>query len=357
MTSGRIVTPPREYRCMTELPKPLAPAADVRQALRVDLQQFLTRDDVPPRTIGQIAEGDDLFSWTAQRLIDSVGGAARVEDLRDRPHVDETFDWTDIAESDRARVGELLRIISNDSPVPRSNGDPSVFEHIGLDKIRQRLPWCDPEYRTIALRIVRTLALDPTRPLDRRIKPKRLAAAIMWIALTASGAFARSRRIKPPMLWDWFEVSSCTNVGRELADYVRRRNGAVSSTDEVDLRDDQHAIGEITLGDPALLHSTYRQLLFEQRDDLLDRVKTDHERARDAHPIILNGMQERFGFRSRPATVRWAMRGANEETGRACVSVAFGEGLDDMEVLGLSVPDARRLIEALQHALDAPIAA
>ena len=81
------------------------------------------------------------------------------------------------------------------------------------------------------------------------------------------------------------------------------------------------------------------------------------EPARDSHPIILDGMQERFGFRSRLVTVRWATRGENEETGRACVSVAFGEGLDDMEVLGLSVPDARRLIEALQHALDAPIAA
>ena len=31
--------------------------------------------------------------------------------------------------------------------------------------------------------------------------------------------------------------------------------------------------------------------------------------------------------------------------------------LADMEVLGLSVPDARRLIEALQYALDPPIAA
>jgi|GEM_PF-1776264 len=342
---------------MTELNKPFAPAPDVRHALRVDLEQFLTCDSEPPQTIAQLAKGDHLFSSTAQGLIDAVGSSARVQDLHDQPYSDRTFDWTDVAESDRARIRELLRIMTNDSPVPRSNGDVSVFEHIGLDRMRQRLPWCDPEYRTIALRILRTLVLDPKRPLDRRIKPERLAAAIVWIALTASGAFARSRRVKPTMMWDWFDVSSCAKIGRELADCVRHRSATVGNTAEVDLRDDQYAIGEITLGDSALLHSAYRQLLLQQRDDLLDRVKADHEQSRGSHPIILNGPQERFGFRSRPATVRWAMRGENEETGRACVSVAFGEGLADMEVLGLSVPDARRLIEALQHALDAPIAA
>lgn len=51
------------------------------------------------------------------------------------------------------------------------------------------------------------------------------------------------------------------------------------------------------------------------------------------------------------------MRGEEGDTGRASVSVALGESLADMEVLGLSVPDARRLIEALQYALDPPIAA
>lgn len=342
---------------MTDLTSPFAPAADVREALRVDMKQFLTRDDSPPQTIGQIAKSDDLFSSSAQRLIDSVGGAAQVQDLHGQPHIDETFDWSGIAESDRARVNELLHLISSDAPVSRADGEKSIFEHVGLDRMRPRLPWCDPEYRTIAWRVLRTLALDPARPLDRRNKAERLAAAIVWIALTASGGLARRRRVKPAWLWDWFEVSSCKQIGRELADQVMQRNGSVSDTDEVDLRDNPYALGEITVGDSSLLHSTYRQLLLEQRDDLLDRIKHRHEEARDAHPIIMNGLQERFGFRSRPVTVRWAMRGEDEDTGRARVSVALGEGLDDMEVLGLSIPDARRLVEALQHALDAPIAA
>ena len=341
---------------MSDITSPSAPAADVSQALRVDIQRLQTRENCPPQTMGEIAKGDGMFNSAAQRLIDALGGVAAVEELSDHPHIDEEFDWSDIAESDHARVNEILRLISSDMPAPRANGERAIVQVVGLDKLRPHLLWCDPEYRTIAGRILRALALDPARPLDRRIKAERIAAAIMWVGITASGGLARSRRMKPPMLWDWFEVSSCKRIGRELADHVKRYNASVVGTDEVDVRDNPYALSEITLGNSSLLHSTFRGLLVEQRDDLLERIERQHQRERDAHPLITNGLQGRLGLRSRPVTVRWAMRGENEETGRACVSVALGESLDDIELLGLSIPDARRLIEALQCALDGPIA-
>lgn len=342
---------------MTESTNQSAPAADLRLAALADLQSFLQHDEVGPATIGEAADANNYFGRQAQRLIDVAGGTAAVEQLHDRPHNDRGFNWSGIDSHDRSRIDELLRLISSAVPVPRSDGEPSVFEVVGLDEMRSRLPWCQPEYRTIAWRILRTLALEPQRPLHRRNKPERLAAAIMWVALTASGGLAHSKRVKARTLWDWFDVSSCKAIGRDLADHIRRSNASANNADEIDLREDAYALGEITLGDSALLHSAFRLTLLQYRDELLDQIERSEKEARDSHPIIVDALQGHVGLRSRPVTVRWAMRGEADDTGRACVSVVLGESADEIEVLGLSVPDARRLIEALHLALDGPIAA
>ena len=92
---------------MADPNSPSTPAADVRQALFVDIEQFLKHDKSPPRTIREVAAGDDFLSALAQSLIDAVGGCAAIDELHGRPHIDHDFDWAGISLDDRPRVEEL----------------------------------------------------------------------------------------------------------------------------------------------------------------------------------------------------------------------------------------------------------
>ena len=104
------------------------------------------------------------------------------------------------------------------------------------------------------------------------------------------------------------------------------------------------------VGDVFLLHSTFRKSLIERRERLLEMI--DERRASDRlHHPIANIDGNRIEFRSRPVTVRWATKGTSAD-GRTSVSLALGDRLADMEILALSIPDARRLIAALESALN-----
>lgn len=60
-------------------------------------------------------------------------------------------------------------------------------------------------------------------------------------------------------------------------------------------------------------------------------------------------------LRSRPTTVRWATKGATDQ-GRSTVLVALGDDVDNLELLALSVTDARRRISVVEQALNEPLA-
>ena len=52
--------------------------------------------------------------------------------------------------------------------------------------------------------------------------------------------------------------------------------------------------------------------------------------------------------------MRWAAKGI-AESGRVSINIALGEGLADMQVFCVSIPDARRLVEAIEMALHDPM--
>ena len=59
-------------------------------------------------------------------------------------------------------------------------------------------------------------------------------------------------------------------------------------------------------------------------------------------------------LRGRPVVPRWATRGTGPD-GKALVMTVFGESEDQVEILGMTVPDARHLIAILERALAAPV--
>jgi uncharacterized membrane protein len=107
------------------------------------------------------------------------------------------------------------------------------------------------------------------------------------------------------------------------------------------------------LTDPALLHSRYRRSLVKRRHELKRRIRDQHRSDIEHHPIQI-GPGRSVRFATNPTTVRWAVRSPDEE-GRATVMLATGD-LRDMNLTSISVPDAHRLIAALEHALNEPIA-
>lgn len=307
-----------------DLNQPKPPAGDLRLAAITDIKDFLDHDDGFPLTIADAVESDHWFATTARQLVVQAGSPEALARLTTAVHHDHGFDWDGIDPDLHVLVADLL------------------------ERLEVVFSFFDDEYRTILWRTLRTLALDPTRPLQRRSKPERIAAAIAWVALSANAAIGRHCRWATADLWHWFEVSPCTDFGRELENCIRRRNVSDDELCKALAYDSRDTV----VADSELLHSSRRMELIAQRDRLQRTIDEQRHSSRDRHPITR--VDEGIAIRSQPVVVRWATKGVSPE-GRASINVALGEGIADMQAWSLSIPDAHRLVEALQIALDEPL--
>ena len=280
-------------------------------------------------------------TWAGEelgRLALEVGGVDALDTLDDCPVPDEPFDWSLVTEADRDAVGAILDALEDgvlDTPHQEFLGRFG-FPLPGVPRV-------DTEYRTIARRLLALIASADPRSL-RKSSARRNAAAILWLAMRSNDAF--DRRFRANDLWDMFGVSSCTTRGWEL-----RAASGLADLDESELhRPGRQRIP--TLPDASLLHSSSRIRYIEARDRYIGYAETAAAERERARPIrnVGNGQMH---IRARPITPRWALT-AIAETGRATVMVTVGETDDDVEVLALSIPDARRLMSMIGSALAAP---
>ena len=270
-----------------------------------------------------------LDSWLAEAvrtLAWETGSIEALETMDAEPHVQTGFDWKGISEDQRPRVADLSEVVE------------------------RAFTWVDQEFHGIIWRVLAALARNPERPLNRRTKPARMAAAIVWVALAASGAAGRGRATwRATDISTWFGVGPCSDLGRQLAGHIARSN----------LGPDAHieSVASLTgsrvplVGDIALLHSRRRRVLIERRENLRRMLEEDHHR-RSNHQPITQLDDHRVAMRARPTRVRWATRGRDQGS-REHIMIALGE-LDDLELVALSIPDAHRLLEAVTAALALP---
>jgi uncharacterized protein DUF6398 len=252
-------------------------------------------------------------------LLPYVGDIAALLDLDTESLPDEPFDWSSVDARDKAMVEAVLERCD-----------------AACDAI------LDVEFRTIARRILALVAARDPRPLRRTTKPERLAAGIVWLSGHGNGEFDRHAPSwrSARHLWDWFGVANCSDRGHA----IRNAAGLVPEPQHVGWWDS----GTTPLGTVALLHSKTRQMLMTRRDAYL-RIERERRRwslSPDGRTVACKA------YRVGPLAVT---RAHDAEDDQAVVLVALGGdgvGLDEADLYGLSVPDARRLVELLRRALD-----
>jgi len=213
-----------------------------------------------------------------------------------------------------------------------------VEEVLGLSD-RCCVEMLDIEYRTVTRRILARVARRDPRPFRRSPHAARCAASLVWLAGEASGEFGRGSRRTAAWLWAWFQVGNCSDRGRSL----RRAAG---------LEPDVDAWSEpFSLGDPALLHSSFRASLVVRRDWMLELAG----RRRTWSVAETDGERARVEVRAEPTKVVHAVKGVLADSGRATVLVGFGDQLEDTDFVALTVPDAHDLVRRVQLALGASL--
>ena len=252
---------------------------------------------------------DDLFA----QLISFVGSADVLWRLDTEPLPDEPFDWSAVEDRDRDFVADVLA---------------------QSDQCCDLL--LDVEYRTITRRILARVAARDPRPFRRSPYANRCAASLVWLACNSNGKFtARRPRPSASWIWSWFAVGNCSDRGRTL----RRAAGLDGDNGWYD--------DPLSLGDPTLLHSRFRQAILFERHRLLDvaeqrRTWTEHA-------------DGRVCIRHLPAKVATAVKGVADDTGRALVYVGFGDRQEDAHYVALSITEAHELVRKVQRALDSPL--
>lgn len=310
------------------------PHADVRKAPAQDLLALANFEHEAPLSIADTAHGESWLSYSARSLVASVGSSEALETLDAEPHSLEPLDLTGLEPADCELASRLVELI---------------------DRADLRL---DDEMTTIVHRLVARLAGHPDRPLQRKAKDVRIAAAIAWLALSGSGMIARRKAPgvhKASFVWEAFGTSSASDLGHTLSYALRhpegRRAAESKPFDPGSVR--LPTVPLPLLDDPALLHSRHRASLIEQRHDLKRRIREERRSCMERHPVqILPSGNARFA--TSPTTVRWALR-SPDENGRSTVMIATGD-LDSMTLTSISVTDAHRLIAALECALNEPLA-
>ena len=255
----------------------------------------------------------DLFA----HLIEAVGRADALWHLDVLPLPDEPFDWTAVEPGDVGFVTEVLALSDRCCD--------EVF---------------DVEYRTAARRILALVARNDPGPFRRRPHAARCAASLVFLVGSANGDFGRGGRYPSSWLWSWFGVSSCADRARTL-----RRAAGLEPEDHGGWSDVS------VLGEPALLHSSTRARLVDQRDYLLDVA----ERRRTWSVVGTDGRSVRVDVRAQTTKVVHSSKAVLRDSGRAVVLVGFGAHLEDAEFFSLTVPDAHDLVQQVQAALDSAL--
>ncbi len=272
---------------------------------------------------------DDHYSGVLGQLAAVCGGVEALETLRDDPIPDEPFDPSGLTDADRRLATEILATV---------------------DVAFGRFPLLDGQHRTISRRLVAAALAHPAQPLRRKAATERMAAGLAWIVLQGNMQLGRRGLLTAGLLWELFAVGSCADLGRSIAQKMR----LLAPTDIRTF----HSLPSknIALGDVRLLHSSTRTLLIQRRDEA---IEFSHQLAADAAKWSLVTIRDdgTVSIHARPLPVVGAVRALNDH-GRATVMMLFGtDAMDPDDVIGISVPDAHRLISALQHALDAPLTA
>jgi hypothetical protein len=241
-----------------------------------------------------------------------VGGADALDALDTDPIPDEAFDWSVVAEFDRAFVASVLELTD-----------------------RYCNDVLDVEFRTITRRLIALVAQRGPGALRLSPDPGRVAAAFVWLAGRANGEFGRRSMRSATRLWARFGVGNASDRGRAL----RRAAGL-----QVEQTSDRTWGDELAVGDASLLHSSVRASLIARRNALLaiDRV------GRRWHPRA-DGKVE---VRARPAAVITAGMGAVSDTASPMMLLGLGDDLDDADFFALTIPEAKSLVARVQHALD-----
>ncbi len=274
-------------------------------------------------------ERDDHYSGVLRQLAAVCGGVEALETLRDDPIPDEPFDPSGLTDDDRALATEILATI---------------------DVAFQRFPLLDGQHRTISRRLVAAAVTHPAQPLRRKAAPERMAAGLAWIVLRGNMQLGPRGRLTAGLLWDLFGVGNCADLGRSIAQKMR----LLAPTDIRTF----HSLPskDIALGDVRLLHATTRSTLIQRRDEAIE-VAHQLAATRERWSLVTFRDDGTVSIRARDLPVIGAAKALNDH-GRATVMMLFGtDAMNPDDVIGISVPDAHRMISALQHALDAPLTA
>ncbi|MGH9132771.1 MAG: hypothetical protein ACRDZZ_02455 [Ilumatobacteraceae bacterium] len=152
-------------------------------------------------------------------------------------------------------------------------------------------------------------------------------------------------RLTATLIWEGVGVSNASDLGRRL--YAA---AGLPATDHIS---QTPGASTVWLGDVSLLHSRARAILVGRRDSTIRVIQREVERASQRAPLRMSG-EGQLSMQGRQLVPRWAVR-APDETGRAVVMVTFGHNADDVEVVGLSVPDAYNLVQMVERALACPL--
>ena len=292
------------------------PHPDIRRAFFDDVERIRNYEHEPPTSLEAMIDGDHWLAALARDLVEPVGSVDALERLGDEPH-----------------PAEQVRF---DAPLGLE-----LLQRIEAADLR-----LDSEMATIVKRIIGQLVDHPDRPLERKAQVQRIAGAIAWLALKANQQLGRRSRWTAGDLWFAFGVSGAQDLGHAFQRVLFEANRTyVRPIDQL-----SYSKQLPLLGDARLLHSTYRRELIAQRNDLKQRIRADQRAAVRSHPIQTG--HDQISFACRPTTVRWVQRSETDE-GRATLMVGLND-LDDMTILSITVTDARRLVTALEHALNQP---
>ena len=243
-------------------------------------------------------------------LVPYVGSFDALWRLDVVPVPDEAFDWSAVEDRDRSFVEEVLRL----------SDECCKLVH-------------DVEFRTIARRILARVrrARPSTLPSQSPRCPLRRVARA-GSSRDSSGALGWGRRRSASWIWSWFGVGNCSDRGRSLRRAAR-------------LEPDGGWLDQpLSLGDPALLHSSSR---CHAHDPARPRARR-RGRRRTWSMVDGNDLAARVEVRMHPTKVVSAVKGVLTDTGRATVVVGFGERVDDAYYVSLTVPDAHELVRQVQ---------
>lgn len=295
----------------------------------------------PPRSIlREVYETDAPGAFGVRALAECVGGIDALEQLDIEPLPVTPFDPSAVPAEHRPLVEAIhTEVLGGIEAVNR----PFFALRTAMGRAELPPPF-DDEYQVIAERILLRLAMADWRVLAKSA-PRRTAAAIAWVAFRGS----QKKRVRKSVvtadgLWRAFGVSNCT----ALATTLHRALGLP----RVDADDGWYDLSPLWLPDARLLHSVARLWIMRNRTTAVRVCETLALREAERRPVqYLPG--GKVQIKARPVVPFSSFR-APDTTGRHTVVTVFGD-LDEPEVLGLTVPDARRLVTMLQRALDAPV--